>query len=126
MNIRTIKFDDQDFFTQGHHKLEPLSWRRERVDRGFAGLDGAVSIDLGRRERKLKQRGYLTAESVTALTRLMEKVSAYIDGLCYNLVDQKGILYPYVRMDDFTLRGSISSGNQSRCEYEITYTQLSS
>ncbi len=125
MNHSTIKFDNQDFFGKGQHTLRPMSWCRETVERSFAGLDGVVSTDLGCRERILKQRGCLSAESVIALTRLMENISAYIDGQCYDLVDQNEILYPHVRMDSFTLRGPISGGNQARCEYEIIYTQLS-
>ena len=125
MNHSTIKFDNQDFFEKGRHTLWRLSWRRETLERSFAGLDGVVSTDLGRRERMFKQRGSLWAESVAALTRLMENISAYIDGQCYDLIDQNGIVYPYVRMDSFTLRGAISAGNQARCDYEIIYTQLS-
>ncbi|MFC1783909.1 hypothetical protein ACFL02_10065, partial [Planctomycetota bacterium] len=122
MNHSTIQFDNQDFFGKGQHTFQPMSWRRETLERSFAGLDGVVSTDLGRRERTFKQRGCLSAESVAALTRLMENISTYIDGQCYDLVDQNGTLYPYVRMDSFTLRGPISAGNQARCEYEIIYT----
>jgi len=120
-----MKFDGKELFGKGEHSLEVRSWRREGVDYGFAGLDGVLSVDLGRRERKLKQRGWLTAESVGALMRLMEEISGYIDGQSYELVDGGGICYGQVRMDSFTLLGSVTAGNQARCEYEIHYTQLS-
>ena len=120
-----MKFDGKELFGKGDYSLQVRSWRREGVDYGFAGLDGVVSVDLGRRERKLKQRGWLTAESVGALMRQMEEISGYIDGQGYELVDQGGISYGRVRMDSFTLLGSITAGNQARCEYEINYTQLS-
>jgi len=94
------------------------------VDRGFAGLDGVLSVDLGRRERKFKQRGCLTARNVAALTEMLGDISAYIDGQDYELVDQQGVRYGQVRMDVFTLTGPISKGSQASCEYEIHYTQL--
>ena len=120
-----MKFDGKELFGKGEQTLQVQSWRREGVDYGFAGLDGVVSVDLGRRERKLKQQGWLTAESVGALMRQMEEISGYIDGQGYELVDGGGIGYRRVRMDSFALLGSITAGNQARCEYEINYTQLS-
>jgi len=112
-------------FDKGEHTLQPLSWRREAVQRGFAGLDGVVSMDLGRRERKLQQRGHLVSASKASLLQLMELVASYIDGQSYDLTDQNGVFYPQVRMDSFALRGPIRAANQASCEYEIIYTQLS-
>jgi len=119
-----MKFDGNELFGKSEHLLSVRSWRREGLDYGFAGLDGVVSVDLGRRERKLKQRGWLTAESVGALMRQVEEISGYIDGQGYELVDRGGVCYGQVRMDSFTLLGSVTAGNQARCEYDINYTQL--
>ena len=55
---------------------------------------------------------------------LIENVSAYIDGQCYELLDQHGVTYANVRMDSFRLLSPMAVGNQSQCEYEIVYTQL--
>ena len=120
-----MKFDGNELFGKGEHSLGVRSWRREGLDYGFAGLDGVVSVDLGRRERKIKQRGWMTAESVGALMRQVEAISGYIDGQGYELVDRRGVCYGQVRMDSFNLLGSVTVGNQARCEYEINYTQLS-
>ena len=125
MSNRTATFDSHALFGVGEHAIQPLSWRRETLDRGFAGLNGVMSLDLGRRERKLKQRGQLSANSVAALLNRMESITAYIDGQSYKLVDQNGCSYADVRMDSFTLLGPINTANQARCEYEIVYTQLS-
>ena len=103
-----------------------MSWRRETIDRGFAGLTGVMSLDLGGRERKLKQRGTLRADSVAALLSLTDEISSYIDSQTYELIDQNGYSYANVRMDNFTLQGPIETGNQACCDYEINYTQLSS
>jgi len=125
MSISGITFNDKKLFGTGEHKLKPLSWRRESTERGFAGLDGVVSVDLGRRERKLKQQGRLSAVSTAALLKRMEEITNYIDGQAYRLVDQYGTVYEQVRMDGFTILGSITSSNQACCEYEVIYTQLS-
>jgi len=124
MSNTTIMFDSKALFGTGRPVLQPGSWRRESTDRGYAGLDGVMSVDLGRRERKLKQRGSFSAASIAALVELIENVSAYIDGQCYGLVDQHGVEYSNVRMDSFKLLSPIAVANQSQCEYEIVYTQL--
>ena len=116
---------DEKLFEDGRHTLMPLSWRRETINYSFAGLDGVVSVDLGRRERKLKQRGFLSANSVRGLAKRIEDISSYIDGQGYQLTDQNGTSYANVRMDNFLLLSPIKVANQARCEYEITYTQLS-
>jgi len=125
MSNTTITFDSQAIFGVGEHAIRPLSWRRETLDRGFAGLNGVMSLDLGRRERKLKQHGQLSANSIAALLSMMENIATHIDGKSYELVDQNGCSYADIRMDNFTLLGPINTGNQVRCEYEIIYTQLS-
>ena len=124
MSNTTVLFDSKALFGVGRHVLQPGSWRRESTDRGFAGLDGVMSVDLGLRERKLQQRGFLSAASVAALMQLIENVSSYINGQCYELVDQHGVTYANTRMDSFKLLSPMAVGNQSQCEYEIAYTQL--
>ena len=120
-----IKLDGKAMFDVGAHAVRPMSWRRETVERGFAGLNGVMSIDLGGRERKLKQRGALKADSVAALLKMIDEISCYIDGQIHELADQNSTCYTNVRMDSFTLLGSIEVGNQACCDYEIIYTQLS-
>ena len=124
MDNNVITFDGQDFFIDGRHVVLPLSWRRDTVDKGFAGLDGVLSVDLGLRERKIKQTGRLTAKSVESLIALTQEIMDYIDGQGYTLVGHNNVSYENVRMDSFT-PGEITVGNQACCEYEINYTQLS-
>ena len=120
----TITFDGEALFGSGDHLVEPGSWQRSTLERGFGGLSGVVSVDLGRRQRKLKQRGTLSAASVPALLAMTERISAFIDGQAYEMVDQNGSSHGEVRMDSFTLVGSISLANQASCKYEIVYSQL--
>ena len=124
MTNKRMKFDGRDLFGPGEHKLWALPWRRERADRGYAGLDGVFSVDLGRRDRKLQQRGFLVAQNLAALKEMLGEMSAYIDGQDYELISRHGFRYDNVRMDVFTVTGPIKTGSQASCEYEIHYTQL--
>ena len=124
MDNSAVTFDGQDFFIGGRHVVLPLSRRRETLDKGFSGLDGVLSVDLGLRERKIKQKGRLSAKSVEALISLTSEIMSYIDGQGYTLVGHNGVSYENVRMDSF-VPGEITVGNQASCEYEIVYTQLS-
>jgi hypothetical protein len=120
-----ITFNGQAMFGHGEQSLEGESWRRARVDRGFGGLDGVLSVDLGRRERKLRQRGELTGASRGAVQAMTAVITNYLDGMAYELIDADGTIYSNVRMDSFELAGPICAGVPARCEYEIRYTQLS-
>jgi len=124
MGDRTMRWDGRELFGPGRHVLEAGSWRRQAVERGFAGLDGVLSVDLGRRERKLKQRGWLSAPSRAALARRLEATAACVDGQAHVLTDGEGKEYPNVRMDSFRMVGPAAAGSQAGCEYEIVYTQL--
>ena len=125
MKGRTILFDWKALFGDGTDVIVPQSWRRETLERSFGGLDGVLSVDLGLRERALKQRGSLVAGSVGGLEARIGNISVYIDGQSYVLTDQNGFSYANVRMDRFALLEPIVTANQARCEYEIIYNQLS-
>jgi hypothetical protein len=124
MNTKTITLDGKQLFNNGDHTLQVESWGREALEKRFAGVDGVVSVDLGRRGRKLKQRGWLTAASKAALKKKCEKISAYINGQAYELVDANDTVYTKVRMDSFQLISELCAASPVRCEYEVTYTQL--
>lgn len=125
MTGKAILFDGKALFGDGTDVVVLQSWRRETLERGYGGLDGVLSVDLGLRGRVLKQRGGLVAGSVGGLDAVIRDISAYIDGQSYVLRDQNGISYANVRMDRFALLEPIVAVNQVRCEYEIIYTQLS-
>ena len=120
-----MKFDGKAIFGYGSHHLEVGSWRREHVDRGFCGLDGVLSFDLGRRERHFRQWGNLLSPNREGLQSLVSNINNYLDGQVYELTDDHETVYSNVRMDSFELTKSIYSESPARCEYEIQYTQLS-
>ena len=124
MDGASITYGGQGLFGRGVHTLEVDSWQRESVDRGFAGLDGTISLDLGRRKRAIRQRGYLVAESRAELTKLVGAIQACIDGETRELVDADGQRYGEVRMDQFKQMGTVKMGSHVRCDYEIRYMQL--
>ena len=124
MNANTITLNGKSIFGHGDHTLQVGSWGRQIKERRFAGVDGVMSIDLGRGGRKLKQGGWLTAASRAALQKMCEEISAYIDGQADVLVDANGTVYAKVRMDSFGLLTEVCTASPVRCEYEVTYTQL--
>ncbi|MBN1765250.1 MAG: hypothetical protein JW860_08340 [Sedimentisphaerales bacterium] len=122
--MQIITFDGKRLFEGEGHVLEIGTWQRKLVERGFAGLDGVMSIDLGRRSRTIKQRGTLSASSRAALRIRKKHIEEYIDGFIYELKDQEGESYDGVRMDRFETGLSEVSGSRVQCSYEIMYTQL--
>lgn len=125
MGRSTVTLDGNAVFGNGDHTVKPSSWRRESVQRGFAGLNGVLSIDLGQRDRTLEQCGTLSADSLRSLRALRENIATYNDGQTHDLVDQEGCSYSNVLMDSFVLLGRMSVANRVSCEYKIIYTQLS-
>ena len=121
---QTIRFDNRALFASGEHRLTVGSWQRQSIERGFAGLDGAFSIDLGKKKRQLEQHGELVAGSRRALRDLTTEISSYVDGCVHDLMDGEGNTYPSVRMDRFRVLNTGSGGNQARCSYDVIYTQL--
>ncbi|MBN1844785.1 MAG: hypothetical protein JW810_03815 [Sedimentisphaerales bacterium] len=124
MNAKPIRLDGKKLFDGGEPTWQLASWRRQTLERSFAGVDGVLSIDLGRRQRTLKQRGWLTAASKASLRKRCEEILAHIDGFTHELIDGDGTVYPQVRMDSFKLLSEVYTSNPVRCEYEIIYSQL--
>jgi hypothetical protein len=111
-------FDEQDL------RIEVDSPQRDSVERSMPGLDGTLSIDLGRRARKLRQRGTLRAASRTQMQIRLLSIESFIDGHSHMLVTADGTTYDEVRMDTLRLLATRPAGPGVMVEYEITYTQL--
>lgn len=97
---------------------------RAAIERGVAGLDGVLSIDLGTRARKIKQKGELRAISREQLKKRIEQIMAFLDGKSHKLETQEGDIYENVRMDSFKESGENKSGTGVVVEYEVEWTQL--
>ena len=111
-------FDEQDL------QIEVDSPQRGSIERSVPGLDGTLSIDLGRRARKLQQHGTLRAASRTQMQIRLLAIEAFVDGQTHTLITAGGQVYEQVRVDALRLLNSRSAGPGISVEYEITYTQL--
>ena len=116
--------DRQNLFDEQDLKIERGSVSRDSMERAVSGLDGVLSIDLGGRSRRIKQRGMLRAKSRTQMDDRISAISAYIDGDTHTLVISNGEEFDNVRMDAFKVTKEKTSGSGLCCDYEIVYTQL--
>jgi hypothetical protein len=116
--------DGQNLFDEQDMKIEQDSIGRDSIERTVPGLDGILSIDMGGRSRKIKQRGVLRARSRSQMDDRIGAILAYIDGDTHTLVIRNGEEFDNVRMDAFKVTEEKTSGNGLCCDYEIVYTQL--
>ena len=116
--------DGQRLFDEQKLQVEVGSLKRDSVERTIPGLDGVLSIELGRRGRQIKQSGSLQAPSVTQMNDRIGAISAYMDGQTHKLVTNSGEEFDDLRMDVFKVTKERSSGTGLCCDYEIVYRQL--
>jgi hypothetical protein len=116
--------DGQNLFDEQDMKIEQDSIGRDSIERTVPGLDGILSIDMGGRSRKIKQRGVLRARSRSQMDDRIGAILAYIDGSTHTLVIRNGEEFDNVRMDAFKVTEEKTSGSSLCCDYEIVYTQL--
>ena len=117
-------FDGQSLFDEQELKIEPASVSRDSIERTVPGLNGVLSIDMGGRGRKVKQKGVLRAKSRSQMNERISAISAYVDGDTHTLVTSNGEEFDNLRMDAFEVTKERASGNGFCCDYEIVYTQL--
>jgi hypothetical protein len=116
--------DGQRLFDEQKLQVEVGSLKRDSIERTIPGLDGVLSIELGRRGRQIKQSGSLQAPSVTQMNDRIGAISAYMDGQTHKLVTNSGEEFDDIRMDVFKVTKERSSGTGLCCDYEIVYRQL--
>jgi hypothetical protein len=116
--------DGQNLFDEQDLNIERGSVGRDSIKRTVPGLDGVLSIDLGGRSRRIKQKGMLRAKSRSQMDDRISAISAYIDGNTHTLVISSGEEFDNVRMDAFKVMEEKTSGIGLCCDYEIVYTQL--
>ena len=100
------------------------SYSHESKQRRINGLDGSVSIDLGKKSRSIKQAGRLRAKSRKAMKNRMGDIEAFVDGQTHTLKLANGEQFKNVRVDSFKKVSEKTSGTGFVVEYEINYTQL--
>ena len=116
--------DGQNLFGEQELEIQPASVSRDSAEKTVAGLDGVLSIDLGRRGRKVKQRGVLLAKSRQRMDEKISAITAFIDGGTHKLVTNGGQEFDNLRMDTFEATKERASGGGLCCNYEIVYMQL--
>ena len=112
----TLEFEEK--------QLTVDSWRRDSVDRVASGLDGVVSIDLGKRSRGLVQKGILRAVGFETLKEKTDAFAALMDGQTHTLLTSTDTQFNNLRVDSFEVEREDYSGTGLCCEFEITFTQL--
>jgi len=116
--------DGQDLFGSGPHTIRPGDWCRAQQRRGFAGVDGELVIDMGRRARTIEQTGRLQASTASQLAALIDAIVALHDGNVYTLVDNHGLTHADVLIDSFAPQTPLRRGAGYWCDYTLIYTQL--
>ncbi len=119
-----VTLDGQALFDTQSLEIEAGSFSRDSVERTVPGLNGVLSIDLGRRNRKIRQRGTLRASSRARMDERISEISACMDGGTHTLVAANGRQFSNLRMDSFKVNDERSDGTGISVNYEIVYTQL--
>lgn len=103
--------------------IEAESVSRESIERSAAGLDGVLSIDLGGRGRRIKQKGEIRAKSKAELDSKAGAISAFINGDTHTLVCSRGDTFENLRVDSVNVKNERVSGAGVVADYEVVYTQ---
>ena len=120
----SVTIDGQTLFDEHQLEFETGSFNRDSIGRRMPGLDGVLSIDLGRRCRKVKQTGTLRARSRAQLNERINAISAIMDGDTHTLVTDSAETLNNLRMDSFETNKEQTDGIGIVVDYEIVYTQL--
>ncbi len=119
-----LTLDGQNLFDEQQLEIEPGSLKRCSIEKAVPGLDGVLSVDLGRRVRKIEQRGVLRAKSRSQINNRISTISAYMDGDMHTLITNSGEKYDNLRMDVFKVNNERAESGGIVVDYEIVYTQL--
>jgi hypothetical protein len=116
--------DGQILFDQQQLEVQPDSVSRACLEKSMPGLDGLLSIDLGKRSRKVRQKGTLRAQSRSQMQDRINAISAYMDGDTHTLEIGGQQTFENLRMDVFKVTNERTSAGGLEVDYEIVYTQL--
>ncbi len=104
--------------------LEVGSRARDSIERSVVGVDGALSIDLGMREREIVVKGLLRAVSVELLFARENAIAELIDGRVHILESANGTEFRNLRIDSFEVTRQDYSGGGVCSEFTMQFTQL--
>jgi hypothetical protein len=120
----SVTLDGQNLFDEQQLEIEQDSLNRDSIERAVSGLDGVLSVDMGGRARKIRQKGTLRARSRMQMKERINVISANMDGNTHTLVSNEGEKFDNLRMDSFKVSKVQASGGGMVVDYEIVYTQL--
>jgi len=120
----SVTLDGEILFDEQRLEFEMGNAGRDCAERTVPGVDGVLSIDLGQRARKVKQKGLLRAASLAEMEERIENISAFVDGKTHVLARSGSGTINDVRMDSFKITQKETSGTGLCWGYEIIYTQL--
>jgi len=119
-----VTLDGYALFDALRLEIEAGSFTRDSMERTVPGLNGVLSIDLGQRTRKIRQRGTLRAKSRAQMDQRIAEISARMDGGTHTLAAADGRQFANLRMDSFKIDSERADGAGVSVDYEIVYTQL--
>jgi hypothetical protein len=119
-----VTLDGHVLFDEQQLEIKADSFNRDSVETAIPGLDGVLSVDMGRRGKKVKQKGSLRAKSQLQMNDRISVISAYMDGKMHTLVTPAGEEFDNLRMDSFKVDKERKDGGSIVVDYEIVYTQL--
>jgi len=120
----TVTIDGQALFDEHQSQINIGSFSRNSIERKLPGLEGMLSIDLGRNTRRIQQKGTMRAKSRTQMKERISAISAFADGSAHALVTNSGEKLDNLRMDSFKTIKERTDGIGIVVDYEIIYTQL--
>jgi hypothetical protein len=118
-----VSLDGQELFDEPV-TIEAESIKRQSIERSAIGVDGVLSIDLGSRGRKIRQKGELRARSRIEMNSKAEAVSVFMDGEAHTLTTADGETFENTRIDSVSVKNERASGSGVVADYEIVYLQL--
>lgn len=120
----SITLDGQNLFDSEQFEIQIESSSRDSMEKTICGLDGVLSIDKGKRTRKIKQTGTIRAKSQLQMNAKINAIENLIDGNSHTLIDDRAREFENLRIDAFKISDERESGNGICCDYQIIYTQL--
>ncbi len=120
----TVTIDGRALFDEQGLTIAVASFSRNSIERKIPGLDGVLSIDLGRGSQKIRQTGTLRAKSRTQLNERINGISGLMDGKTHTLETKTGDTLANLRMDSFEVGKERTDGIGMIVDYEIVYTKL--
>ena len=119
-----VTLDGHVLFDEQQLEIKSDSFNRDSIETAISGLDGVLNVDMGRRSRRIQQRGSLRAKSRSQMNDRISAISAFMDGKMHTLVTACGEKFDNLRMDSFTVDKERTDGGSMVVDYEIVYTQL--